>query len=314
MKRLYNLEQKLKLPSRIEPLFLSDHSGCQLFIKREDLIHPFISGNKWRKLKYNLKHFLESNYDAIISVGGPFSNHLVALAVACFELKIPCSAIVRGQKIDENNLTLKLCRKYGMKLIPVSHDNYAKRNNSEFISTQFSFSNPYFIPEGGSNDKHDSGCEEMLNEIDISPDFIVLPIGTGGTMAAFCQSDCESIIVGISPFKEGKVDIPFLSRIEAPHMVLYDFAMNGYGRYNKEMVNYINSFWKKFEIPLDPIYNAKGMMALESLLTQRYFPVNSKILYIHTGGLQGIKGFNYIHNKKSIIKIPHNIYFPEADL
>jgi 1-aminocyclopropane-1-carboxylate deaminase len=312
MTLLSTLEKKLNLPSPSINLFESQYSDYQIFIKREDLIHPYISGNKWRKLKFNLLHYLKSNHDGIVSVGGAFSNHLVALAAACYKLHIPVVGIVRGEELDKGNPTLNLCEKLGMKVVRVSFDEYASRYDDDFISKFSTFQNPYFIAEGGSNELHLEGCREILQELQFNPDFIVLPLGTGGTASALCQF--ESKVIAISPFKEAKVKIPFLSKISFPHQVIFDYALNGYGRYNKEVVQYINSFWEQFQIPLDPIYNAKGMMGLEDLMKTNFFPRGSKILYLHTGGLQGIAGFNMLHGHRERIKIPRNIYFPEVDL
>ncbi|MEE9372844.1 MAG: pyridoxal-phosphate dependent enzyme [Saprospiraceae bacterium] len=314
MQTISDLTRKMKLPSKVEPLFVSHPFDYDIYIMRDDLIHPFISGNKWRKLKYNLIHFLESNHDGIISVGGAFSNHLVALSAACYGLNIPCAGIVRSHKIHNTNPSLNVCRQFGMRLVPLSPNQYAGRYSDGFISDKTHFANAFFIPEGGSNNYHYKGCEQLINELDFVPDYIVLPIGTGGTAAALANVESQIKIIGISPFREGKVHIPYLNEIINPHKVIYDFALNGYGRYHKRIVEYINDFWSNYGIPLDPIYNAKGMMGFQALLENKQFPTGSKILYIHTGGLQGIAGFNMLHSKKISIQIPRHLYLPALDL
>ena len=307
------LERQLVLPSPIERIFEHKYADYQIFMKRDDLIHPSISGNKWRKLKYNLSHFYDSNIKGITTVGGPFSNHLVALATSCFYLNVPCTGFVRGTRIDPKNPTLNWCQKMGMNLIPMYPDDYAKRQNSEILDEYCDHHNHFYLPEGGSNEYAVKGCRELLDEIHFSPDYVILPIGTGGTAAGLVKELKNSTLIGISPFKEGKVNIPWADIIDSPHEINYDYCMNGYGRYHHKLVDYINSFWEQYKIPLDPIYNAKGMMALESFIHAGKLTKGSTIVYLHTGGLQGISGFNYIHGQKTKIMIPNNIYFPGVD-
>lgn len=304
------LEKRLRLPSPLAelPLHEANSRGLKVYIKREDQIHPLISGNKWRKLKYNLIHFLKGDYDGIISPGGPYSNHLGALAAACQILKVPCLGLVRTSHIDYNNPTLSQCCHLGMFLKTVPPNAYAKRYIKDLTIHQSQFERPYYIPEGGSNEWSQKGCEEMLDEIDFEPDFVVLPIGTAATMAALVQRTSATVL-GISPFKKDKVEIPFLSSIGRPHKVLYDYAFHGFGRYDAKIVDFVNAFWEEYNVPLDPIYNAKAVMALTDLIEQDYFPTGSKILYVHTGGLQGISGFNQLHGHKNQIRIPAQVRF-----
>ena len=312
------LEQRLLLPSPVQTLRFvgSEERGQEIFVKREDLIHGLIGGNKWRKLKYNLSQFQEGDYDGIASLGGPYSNHLIALAFACKVLKIRCVGFVRSNQIDGLNPTIQTCRKLGMAVLPIHPNEYADRhdeNEMDIVSRQSWIKHPYFIPEGGSNELSLKGCREMLEELAIDPDFIVLPIGTGATMAAITKgSACK--VVGISPFKKDKVVIPFEKDIRPPHEILYDFALNGFGRYHEKLIDVIHFFWKEYGIPLDPIYNAKGMMALQHMIANNFFPEGVKILYINTGGLQGIQGFNQLHANRKPINIPQSIYSPTVDL
>jgi len=219
---------------------------------------------------------------------------------------------VRFDKIDVDNPTLKFCLAKGMDLIPLSSEIYGKRNEPSFSFNHENFNHPYFIPEGGASEFSNLGCQEIIEELDFVPDYIVLPIGTGGTMSSLINTGIVKTVLGISPFKEGKVHIPFLHEVGENYEVIYDFALKGYGRFHEQIVHVINSFWEEYGIPLDPIYNAKGIIGLRSLLENNFFKPNSKIVYLHTGGLQGIAGFDMLYGNKKKIIIPRSIYFPEV--
>lgn len=306
---LAGLESILTLPSPIQKLDLANTQNYEIYIKRDDLIHPLISGNKWRKLKYNLSHFIDNGqYDGLITWGGAFSNHLVAVAAACDILRIPCTALVRTSNKNSESSTIRICKSLNMNVLYQSKDEYASRY--EPIDIPFvGYDHPFILPEGGSNQYALQGCVEIMDEISFAPDFIVLPIGTGATMNALCARSTATVI-GISPFKEGSVHIPFADRIAPPHRILYDYALTGYGRYIRQLVDFINVFWNVHGIPLDPIYTGKSMMALSHLVENQHFPPSSKILFIHTGGLQGIAGYDEIHGHKRRIDFSDNIYFP----
>lgn len=312
MQPLLQLTESLNLPSpTIELPILHDHD-YQVFIKRDDLIHSDIGGNKWRKLKYNIQAYLQGGFDGIITFGGPFSNHLRATAAVCEALAIPCFGIVRAYTKELKNSTLRDCRSFGMEIVPVSHDLYAQRYETAIWKGRTDLRKPYLIPEGGSNDLALKGCREIISELEFMPDYVFLPIGTAATLAGISPMGSFKVF-GVSPFKENKVHIPYIVRISPPFEILYDFSMKGYGRFDSSLVAYINDFWLRYQIPLDPIYNGKAMMALESMIKNKVFSDGSKILFIHTGGLQGIRGFNNIHGHKSKIIIPESIYSPIAD-
>ena len=313
MKPIEILQDQLNLPSLEQPLDFLSAGGCQVTMKRDDLIHPWISGNKWRKLKYNLLNAVKEGKQRIVTFGGPFSNHLVAVAASCQLLKVECQGIVRGVELDPNNMTLNLCRKLGMKIRLLHPDEYALRYDVDWQNSHINDVEGLLIEEGGSSGLFEKGVKEIFTEVESDVDYIVLPIGTGGTMYGLTQNSQGTKIIGISPFKKDRVNIPFLNLIKAPNQILFDYAMKGYGRYSRELVDFINMMWDKYEIPLDPIYNAKGLIALKDLLAKGYFSRGSKIIYLHTGGLQGIEGFNYVNRQKQKIMIPRNIYFPITD-
>jgi 1-aminocyclopropane-1-carboxylate deaminase len=314
MSSLKSLLSTLQLPSPLESFELKIGSANRkIWIKRDDLIHSDISGNKWRKLKGHITHYFEGEYDGIVSYGGAFSNHLHALAAVCEKLKIPVKGVIRTNQIDTNNPTLKSCSAMGMQLISVAKDLYAKRFEQTLIH-EVGEKRMYVIPEGGAGEYCDSGCKDILSELSSEPDYIVLPIGTGSTMYSLSKVVNKSIIIGISPFKKDKVYIPHQSMILSPHTILFDYALNGFGKWNQELIEFMNSFWQEFGIELDPVYNAKAMMGLFDLIEKSFFPDDKSIMYIHTGGLQGILGFNYLHDNKAPILFSRNTYSLENDL
>jgi len=307
------LENHLLLPSKIDRLHHLEKNGITVCVKRDDQIHPYISGNKWRKLKYNLRGFHSEHHDMVITLGGPFSNHLLAVAAACNFLNIPCVGLVRGKELDHKNPTLGKCIELRMVIEMVNPDSYSSRNDPNWISGFYPNKKKYFIGEGGSTGLFEQGVGEIMDEMASEPDYIVLPIGTGGTIYALSRSVSKAVIYGISPFKKGKVEISHIKKLSSGHQVNFDYALKGYGRYDSELVDFINGFWAEYGVPLDPIYNGKGMMALTDMMKKNVFPGGSSIMYIHTGGLQGIAGFNYVNSKKQQIQIPRSIYFPEVD-
>lgn len=305
---IQRLEKCLTLPSPVQELtrYSKRFSDIQLFIKRDDLIHPLICGNKWRKLKYNLHEFVRDDYESILSFGGAYSNHLVAIAAAGELLEVATIGIIRSYHKEVNNPTIELLRQKGMKVFFVHPDEYKQKERSLIIRSIIAqFDNAYVIEEGGTNLLAMKGVGEMMEEvIGDAKDFshVVLALGTGGTLAGVAQAlkGTGKQIVAISPFKGGIKELEGFKYIDEPSFKNIDiipcFPQSRFGAYDVSIVDYIRSFNDCDNILLDPVYTVKVLMTTEHLINQGYFPLGSQILLIHTGGLQGIAGYEYQNN------------------
>ena len=267
-------------------------------IKREDLLHPFISGNKFRKLKYNLQQAKAENQDTFLTFGGAFSNHIAAAAFAGKEYNFKTIGIIRGEelrdKIDENP-TLLFAQNCGMQFKFVTREEYRHKTEANFLeSLKKEFGNFYLVPEGGTNELAIKGCEEILTEDDAEFDFVCCAVGTGGTISGLINSILpHQKVLGFPALKGDflKEDIRKFARNQNWELIT-DYHFGGYGKVKPELITFINQFFEENKIPLDPIYTGKMVFGVIDLIQKNYFPENSKILLIHTGGLQGIQGMN----------------------
>lgn len=273
--------------------------GLQVFVKRDDLIDGNISGNKWRKLKYNLEHAQRQQLSPIVSFGGAYSNHLYSLAYAAKAYHIPSVGLVRGEVDDLENPTLAACRNKGMELIAIDRQTYRRRNDSEFLASwKQRFPNALFVPEGGSNELALRGCQELAEELGNRFDYWILPSASGGTIAGLASSGIATQILGIAVVKDASLP----SRIEAliaesnndkpvtPWRVLEQFTGSAYGKFTEELVDFLHQVYLKTSLPTEPIYSGKALFALYELAESGFFPKGSSIVFIHTGGMQGIGG------------------------
>ena len=281
----------------------------ELFIKREDLLHPVISGNKFRKLKYNLAEAKRLGYKKLLTFGGAFSNHIVAVAGAGKEFGFETIGIIRGEEIQEKineNPSLAVAQQFGMKLVFVSRDTYRLKETPEFLEKiQSQFGDFYLLPEGGTNELAIKGCGEILSDDDIKFTHICASMGTGGTISGLINSAApHQNIIGFSSLKGDFLqnDIAKFAN-QMNWSVNCEYHFGGYGKVTNELIEFINSFYIQYEIPLDPIYTGKMMFGIFDLIQNNYFPINSKILAIHTGGLQGIAGMNIKLEKLGKTKI-----------
>lgn len=282
-------------------------SKVSVFIKREDLIHPFVSGNKFRKLKYNLFQAKVENQDTLLTFGGAFSNHIAAVAFAGKENGFKTIGIIRGDelatKIAENP-TLKFAQDCGMQFEFISRDTYRQKSEEFFLENLIKqFGKFYLIPEGGTNTLAVNGCQEILTESDSQYDFICCAVGTGGTISGIINSILpHQKVLGFPALKGDflKEEIRIFAKNEKWELIT-DYHFGGYGKVNLELIAFLNHFYGEFKIPLDPIYTGKMVFGIIDLIKKDYFPENSKILIIHTGGIQGIQGMNL---KLKIKKLP----------
>ena len=286
--------------------------GTELWIKREDLLHPEVSGNKFRKLKYNLLKAKELGKRQILTFGGAHSNHIAATAAVGKLLEFETIGVIRGEELadseDKWSPSLKYARSCGMKFEFISREQYRKKDSEEFLKAlKIEFPEAYILPEGGTNKLAIQGCEESLTQTDGKFDFICSSVGTGGTMAGLINSSKPNQkILGFSSLKSDylKNEISELVQKQNWELIL-NYHFGGYAKVNAELINFMNDFSKKYKIYLDPVYTGKLVFGIFDLIKQGYFPEKSKILAIHTGGLQGIEGMNRFLKKKDLPQIEH---------
>lgn len=279
-------------------VWLDDKKNIELSIKREDLIHPFVSGNKYRKLKYNVLQAREENKPTLLTFGGAFSNHIAAVASAGKAEGFNTIGIIRGEELKgkvDTNPTLSFAKSCGMTFNFISRKDYKDKSNPNFISNLKDwFGDFYLIPEGGTNNLAIKGCQEILNEKDSKFDYLCCAVGTGGTVSGIINaSKSNQKILGFSSLKGDFLNKDISKFATSTNWELItDYHFGGYGKINDSLITFINKFKLENKIPLDPIYTGKMMFGIFDLIKKGYFKPNSKILAIHTGGLQGIEGMN----------------------
>lgn len=281
-------------------------NDISLTIKREDLIHPFVSGNKFRKLKYNLLQAKAENKETLLTFGGAFSNHIAAVAYAGKEQGFKTIGIIRGDELlnkIEENPTLKFAQQNGMEFEFVSREEYRLKSETSYVEhLKQKFGDFYLVPEGGTNELAVKGCEEILTNEDATFDYICSAVGTGGTISGLINSALpHQKILGFPALKGDFLndEIRIFAKKDNWNLIS-DYHFGGYGRINLELIEFINAFFEENEVPLDPIYTGKMVFGVIDLIHKNYFPADSKILLIHTGGLQGINGMNLKLKQKKL--------------
>jgi 1-aminocyclopropane-1-carboxylate deaminase len=287
--------QKFKHP-------ICEAAGVSVLIKREDLNHPTVSGNKWWKLKYNLEEAKRQSCDTLLTFGGAYSNHIYATAAAAEACHFKSVGIIRGEESSRQNPTLAFAQANGMKLDFLSREDYRNKNSESFHSfLKDKYPTAFIIPEGGTYDYAIRGVkeftEEMLNPIEF--DYLILPVGMGGTISGIIQSAAPGkIVIGVSVLKNGdflRNDIGKLTDGERPSNtrweLLTEYHYGGYGKVSRPLMKLIFEMADEHNLPLDPVYTGKAMGAMLSKIREGYFPKGSTILFLHTGGLQGSEKF-----------------------
>jgi len=276
-------------------------------IKRDDLIHPIISGNKWRKLKYNLIHAKNNNKSSVLSFGGAYSNHIHALAFACHQQGLASIGIIRGEPHYANNFTLSWAKYWGMKLIFVDRKTYKKRQQQDYLQQlQNQFPQSFIVPEGGSNKLALLGMSEVIDELALKQetefDSLLCPVGSAGTLAGLIKGDSnQHNLIGIAVLKQGADNenylrdeviklLPNNAKAHQNWHIENNMHRGGYGKFSASDLERIFAFSKATNIPFEPIYSGKMLLALLDLVEQGYFPAGHKIVMLHTGGLQGLGG------------------------
>ena len=300
-----------------EPLFSRndfikkfDEKNIEIWLKREDLLHPEVSGNKFRKLKYNVLEAKKLQKQRILTFGGAFSYHIAATAAAGKLYGIPTIGVIRGEELAKDlqqtlksNPTLKFASSCGMDFHFVSREDFRRKNDPDFIESLYAaFGDFYLVPEGGTNEFAIKGCEEILSEKDKNFDLICIAAGTGGTASGLINASGENQkVLAFSALKGDflKDEIGRFSN-KKNWTLVSDEHFGGYAKINEELVSFINEFKTEFGIQLDPVYTGKMMFGVFEMIKKNQVPENSRILAIHTGGLQGIAGMNRRLEKKKM--------------
>ncbi len=302
----------MKIPHIHIPIVRIPYSPqVELYIKREDLIHPEISGNKYWKLFYNIQAYIAENKATpmLITFGGAYSNHIAAVAALGRDLGLPTAGIIRGEEVADlwaDNPTLSKAHNDGMELCFVSRTEY---RDKEKLSRGFAerFPDALILPEGGTNPLAVKGIQHMLDRRTKDFDYLCSAVGTGGTVAGLATYAEEGQkVLGFKVVNDPDTETRILSFTGRKNFTLKEAWGRGYGKITDELLRYTESFEEQYGVPLDPIYTGKMMMHLTALIDRGYFPVGSRILAFHTGGLQGKAGIEAMlqKKKKSLINLP----------
>jgi 1-aminocyclopropane-1-carboxylate deaminase/D-cysteine desulfhydrase-like pyridoxal-dependent ACC family enzyme len=283
-----------------EVIIPDTNKNIKVYLKREDLIHSTISGNKWRKLKYNLFEARKLGIKTLLTFGGAFSNHIYATASAGKIFGFNTIGIIRGEEHLPLNPTLSFAQKCGMQIHYIDRSNYRKKKEVDFIQNlRQKFGEFYLIPEGGTNILAVKGSTEIIESIDIDFDYIISACGTGGTLSGLiCGLNGGKNIIGLPVLKGAD----FLNNEISRYVKEYssgtfsnwkldlDYHLGGYAKISKELVLFIKMFEEINQVKLDPIYTGKLLYGIQSMIQENKIPGNPTIIAIHTGGLQGIDG------------------------
>lgn len=279
---------------------LLDQRQVVIQVLRLDQVHLEVSGNKFYKLQYNLKEALRQNHRQVLTFGGAYSNHIYATAAAAREVGLASVGIIRGELNDAENPTLAFARAADMNLYGITREHYREKNQPEFLENlRKQFGDFYLIPEGGTNALAIQGTQEILTARHSDFSHVLTPIGTGGTFAGIAASLLpHQHLLGISALKGEGIHQELIDLLNTEGIqssgnleIFTQYHQGGYAKWTPELIDFIHWFWNAFGIPLDPIYTGKMAFACWDLLQKNYFPPGSRILLIHTGGLQGNRGF-----------------------
>ncbi|MFO7745867.1 MAG: pyridoxal-phosphate dependent enzyme [Psychroflexus sp.] len=291
----------------------TEHIGTlneiDLYIKREDLIHPIVSGNKFRKLKYNLLEAQKDKNSKVLTFGGAFSNHIAATAEACHILGLESIGVIRGEELGQNlektlssNSTLAFAHQKGMQFIFASRSDFRLKEDIPIVKSLIEKNASIFIiPEGGTNSLAIKGCQEILEKHN-NFDVVCSSVGTGGTIAGLIEgAQNNQHCIGFSALKGNFLEKEISKWTQKNNWSLQtDYHFGGYAKLNSELIHFINAFQRDYNIPLDPIYTGKMFYGIFDMIQSGFFPKNTRILAIHTGGLQGVEGMNRSLEQKGL--------------
>src|SRR5688572_8071409 len=267
-----------------------ERAGIRLLVKREDLNHKLVSGNKWWKLKYNLIDAAEKNLKTLLTYGGAYSNHIFATAAAAAEVGFKSIGIIRGEEVLPLNSTLAFARKMGMELHYVSRDAYRSKSTKPIVDN---FDNFYLIPEGGSNLLAVKGVREFAAKLNTPFEYLCCAVGTGGTLSGLIEGlSPEKKILGFPTLKGAEFLTEEIKKLSerSKHLsnweLVHDYHFGGYAKSTPQLMQFIELFKTIHDIPLEFVYTGKMMAGIYHLISSGYFSRGSTILAIHTGGLQ----------------------------
>jgi 1-aminocyclopropane-1-carboxylate deaminase/D-cysteine desulfhydrase-like pyridoxal-dependent ACC family enzyme len=268
---------------------LFEEKQLNIYVLRLDLIHPFISGNKWYKLKYNLEEFHRLGKEYLVTFGGAFSNHIVATAAAGKEFGIKTIGIIRGEELNKNsNAVLQFASACGMELVFVSREEYRRLKASDEKVRGKITSDIFILPEGGSNEFALQGCTEIVKEIHTPFDCILSACGTGMTLAGIAKSiSSHQEIIGISVLHGENFLEKNISEWSGNNhfKMIYDYHFGGYARVNDELKTFCNTFYYQQQIRIEPVYTGKLFFGLYDLIKKDSFKQGKTIVAIHSGGV-----------------------------
>lgn len=270
--------------------FYRHNTQHQVDVKRIDLVHPTIAGNKWYKLKHNLRYAKQQNYQQVISFGGAYSNHIYALAQACHLYQLDSVGIIRGDELAHKPLNSKLDKvtQLGMQLSFISRAEYRQKHTSSFLAKLAkTYPSAYVIPEGGSNELAVQGCMEIITQQDRQHyDMICCAVGTGGTIAGIINASHHTQkVLGFAAVNADLTATIQQWSTQQNWQVLPDDVFGGYGKYNEELLTFINRIQTKYHVPLESIYTGKALYRLWQFLQSMPATKKMRVLFIHTGGL-----------------------------
>ena len=284
---------------------LFEAQQVQVFVKRDDLTDPLISGNKWRKLQFNIQEILKTPHKRVLTFGGAFSNHIAAVAAAAHQHQFEAIGIIRGERPEPLNPTLQQAQAHGMNLHFVDRATY--RNKYEATNMKIwrkQFGDFFCLPEGGTNQLAVKGCIEVISELQQQlgtlPDYICLSAGTGGTASGFIIGATDKATrIEVFPALKGDFIAKDIQALMSSHSenhiynwdLCLDYHFGGYAKFNQALIDFMNDFKVNHGIELDPIYTGKLFFGVLDRIKEGQYPANSSILLYHSGGLQGRKGF-----------------------
>jgi 1-aminocyclopropane-1-carboxylate deaminase len=282
-------------PIQIEPLLLPGDDTVGVWVMRLDLVHPVVSGNKWFKLHYHLQEAFAQGKKAILTFGGAYSNHIAATAFACRAAGIACMGIIRGERPARLSHTLTAAAEQGMELRFVSRDAYKNRKADLAAALTVPHTNNYYIiNEGGYSEAGVKGVTEILQRADTrSFTHICCSVGTGTTLAGLIRSAATNqSVIGISSMKSNHALTEAVTALNEPALasrchILHDYHLGGYAKCTAALLTFMNEVYAQNAVPTDFVYTGKLFYAVSNMLQSRYFEPASRVLLIHSGGLQG---------------------------
>lgn len=293
----------------IDDPFLKERK-ISLFLKREDLNHPALSGNKWHKLKYNIREAKRLTKNTLLTFGGAYSNHIYATAAAGKIFNFKTIGVIRGEEHLPLNPTLSFARENGMELHYLDRTTYRRKDLYENIEDlKKRFGDFYLVPEGGTNEFAVKGCSEIISKINLDFDYVCCACGTGGTLAGLITGlNGKSHALGFAVLKGAsflKENVRHLLKISGHNSlsnweINLDYHFGGYAKVDLTLINFVNKFYATTKIPIEPIYTGKMLFGIYDLISKDYFKRGAQIVAIHTGGLQGLKGLRLKMKEKII--------------